>query len=89
MIKCFQFCFNFGFRFNLRCYSLGSRATDELVRLAKSLGPERGLFGAKITGGGSGGTVCVLGRSDGSGAAAVAELCQLYEAGHSIVDCFT
>lgn len=58
---------------------LGSDGTGEIVRLVRSLGPRRGLFGAKITGGGSGGTVCVLGRSDGSGEAAVAEVCEAYE----------
>src|SRR5262249_2594362 len=36
---------------------LGSDGTDELVRLAQA---EDGLYGAKITGGGSGGTVAVL-----------------------------
>jgi len=34
------------------------------VELVKAFGPERGLFGAKTTGGGSGGTVAVFGRSD-------------------------
>lgn len=43
---------------------LGSHGTDLLVGLVRSLGVEQGLFGAKITGGGSGGTVAVLGRSD-------------------------
>ena len=62
-----------------RRLGLGSDGTDEIVRLVKSLGPSRGLFGAKITGGGSGGTVCVLGRSDGSGEAAVAEVCEAYK----------
>lgn len=43
---------------------LGSDGTDRLVELVKcGGGPERGLFGAKITGGGSGGTVAVLGTS--------------------------
>src|SRR5205085_12002584 len=45
---------------------LGSDGTDELVRLVREAGPARGLYGAKITGGGSGGTVAVLGRSDAS-----------------------
>ena len=40
---------------------LGSDGTDVLVKLVMEVGPERGLFGAKITGGGSGGTVAVLG----------------------------
>lgn len=39
---------------------LGSDGTDRLVELVAEAGPERGLFGAKITGGGSGGTVAVL-----------------------------
>ena len=43
---------------------LGSTGTDRIVELVAELGPERGLFGAKITGGGSGGTVAVLGRAD-------------------------
>lgn len=42
-----------------RC-GLGSEATDALVEAVRQAGPERGLFGAKITGGGSGGTVAVL-----------------------------
>jgi galactokinase len=41
---------------------LGSDGTDRLVELVARAGPSRGLFGAKITGGGSGGTVAVLGR---------------------------
>src|SRR5215510_3908098 len=43
---------------------LGSAGTDLLVRLARDAGTERGLYGARITGGGSGGTVAVLGLSD-------------------------
>jgi L-arabinokinase len=41
---------------------LGSTGTDELVGLVREAGASRGLYGAKITGGGSGGTVAVLGR---------------------------
>ena len=43
---------------------LGSNGTDLLVELVRSQGIESGLFGAKITGGGSGGTVAVLGNRD-------------------------
>lgn len=43
---------------------LGSDATDRLVEMVRSAGPECGLFGAKITGGGCGGTVAVFGRDD-------------------------
>ena len=41
---------------------LGSDGTDALVALVRDAGPARGLYGAKITGGGSGGTVAVLAR---------------------------
>ena len=40
---------------------LNSEGTDLLVNLVREAGPEAGLYGAKITGGGSGGTVAVLG----------------------------
>ncbi len=40
---------------------LGSAPTDLLVELVKATGVDQRLFGAKITGGGSGGTVAVLG----------------------------
>ncbi len=43
---------------------LGSEGTDALVELVRQAGPAKGLFGARITGGGSGGTVAVLGRSN-------------------------
>ncbi len=39
---------------------LGCRECDLLVRLAKERGPEQGILGAKISGGGSGGTVVYL-----------------------------
>jgi galactokinase len=50
-----------------RSYSacgLGSDGTDRLVELVAAQGPRHGLFGAKITGGGSGGTVAVLGTNE-------------------------
>jgi galactokinase len=43
---------------------LGSDGTDALVALVRRAGRMSGLYGAKITGGGSGGTVAILGRSD-------------------------
>ncbi len=46
---------------------LGSQGTDTLVRLVRQAGNPAGLFGAKITGGGSGGTVAVLGRRGANG----------------------
>ncbi|MDZ7263621.1 MAG: GHMP kinase [candidate division KSB1 bacterium] len=41
---------------------LGSPGTNRLVKLVRDIGPEHGLYGAKITGGGSGGTVAILGE---------------------------
>jgi len=61
---------------------LGSSGTDRLVELVREAGPARGLYGAKITGGGSGGTVAVLGRRDAVDA--VKEVARRYagERGH-------
>ena len=56
---------------------LGSDGTDLLVKLVMELGADRGLFGAKITGGGSGGTVAILGTS--SAGAVVHEIARRYE----------
>ena len=56
---------------------LGSEGTDRLVALVREAGPERGLFGAKITGGGSGGTVAVFGTEDAE--PLVREIAALYE----------
>jgi len=42
---------------------LGSDGSDRLVSLARAAGPARGIHGAKITGGGSGGTVAILADS--------------------------
>jgi galactokinase len=42
---------------------LGSDGTDRLVQLVRDAGPGEGLYGAKITGGGSGGAVAVLARA--------------------------
>jgi len=40
---------------------LGCKETDQIVELVRKMGPASGLFGAKITGGGAGGAVAVLG----------------------------
>jgi len=47
---------------------LGSDGTDALVKLARKAGSAQGIYGAKITGGGSGGTVAILGRAEAEGA---------------------
>jgi galactokinase len=41
---------------------LGTDRTDLLVELVRGEGPGQGLYGARITGGGSGGTVAILAR---------------------------
>ena len=59
-----------------RC-GLASPGTDRLVALVKSAGPDAGLYGARITGGGGGGTVAVLSRADAS--PALARIADQYE----------
>jgi len=70
---------------------LGSEGTDLLCRLAAEHGAQAAahgrqpeLYGAKITGGGSGGTVCLLGARSAAAAAAVEALAEKYcrAAGH-------
>lgn len=46
---------------------LGAPETDLIVSLARNEGPETGLYGAKITGGGSGGTVALLAEANAGG----------------------
>src|SRR5437899_830835 len=59
---------------------LGSPETDLLVELVRERGPEHGLYGAKITGGGAGGTVAVLSEAGSSAAElALTEICTEYE----------
>jgi L-arabinokinase len=62
---------------------LNSEGTDLLVKLVREAGPAQGLYGAKITGGGSGGTVAVLGHRTAS--PAIARLSEKYarETGHT------
>ena len=57
---------------------LGSDGTDRLVALAREAGPREGIYGAKITGGGSGGTVAMLARRDSE--PSVRELARAYVA---------
>jgi L-arabinokinase len=55
---------------------LGSPGTDLLVDLVRGEGTDAGLYGARITGGGSGGTVAVVGRRDAG--AAIDRVAQSY-----------
>ena len=56
---------------------LGSDGTDRLVDLVAEVEPAQGLFGAKITGGGSGGTVAVFGTE--AARSAVHHIARRYE----------
>jgi L-arabinokinase len=60
---------------------LGCEETDLLVSLVRQRGPEQGLYGARVSGGGSGGTVAVLAEADAAGGAdTVREIAAEYEA---------
>ncbi|MEM7032288.1 MAG: GHMP kinase [Chloroflexota bacterium] len=61
---------------------LGEAKTDRLVQLVREAGSQSGLYGAKITGGGSGGTVAVIGKRGSD--AVVERIAQTYavETGH-------
>lgn len=47
---------------------LGTPETDALVTAVRAAGPGAGLYGARVSGGGSGGTVAVFGRRDADAA---------------------
>jgi L-arabinokinase len=57
---------------------LGSSGTDRIVALVRETGTQNGLYGAKITGGGSGGTIAVLAKRDAE--EAIARVVAQYEA---------
>ena len=56
---------------------LGSEGTDRLVALVRGEGLAAGLYGARITGGGCGGTVAVIGRR--GAAPAIVRVADAYE----------
>ncbi|CAK7354350.1 unnamed protein product [Dovyalis caffra] len=67
---------------------LGSDGTDRLVRLVQEMQHRKSsnsvdgtLYGAKITGGGSGGTVCVIGRNCLVSSQQILEIQHRYKAG--------
>jgi len=39
---------------------LGNESTDKIVEMIRDAGSDRGVFGARVSGGGNGGTVCIL-----------------------------
>ena len=60
--------------------NLSSPETDLLVELIRERGIARGLYGARITGGGAGGTVAVLCADDSPDAEeALVEVCRAYQ----------
>ncbi|KAG2614045.1 hypothetical protein PVAP13_4KG375902 [Panicum virgatum] len=66
---------------------LGSDGTDRLVNLVQEMqhrtiskGGSPSLFGAKITGGGSGGTICVIGKNCSRSSEEIVEIQQRYKA---------
>ncbi|XP_057806534.1 L-arabinokinase-like isoform X2 [Salvia miltiorrhiza] len=63
---------------------LGSDGTDKLVQLVQELQHSKSyggaLFGAKITGGGSGGTVCVMGQNTSRSGEQIVKIQQKYKA---------
>jgi galactokinase len=62
-----------------RC-GMGSIETDVLVNCIRERGPARGLYGAKVTGGGCGGTVAVLMADTPAAREAIQESCSAYAA---------
>lgn len=52
--------FMYGSHNSYTSIGLGCEETDLLVNLGRAAGPAKGIYGAKITGGGSGGTVAFL-----------------------------
>lgn len=62
-----------------RC-GMGSIETDILVNLIRERGAARGLYGAKVTGGGCGGAIAVLMADNSPARAALQEACSAYAA---------
>ncbi|CAI0388031.1 unnamed protein product [Linum tenue] len=58
---------------------LGSVGTDRLVELVQMMRLSGTLYGAKITGGGSGGTVCVMGEKSVRSSEQIREIQQRYK----------
>jgi len=63
--------------------NMGSAETDMLVDLVAQHGPAGDLYGAKITGGGSGGTVAVLAADSNTAREALRKVVSSYEASTS------
>ncbi|WKN30702.1 hypothetical protein PZB74_17230 [Porifericola rhodea] len=61
---------------------LGNPKTDEIVQMVREKGDKKGLHGARVTGNGNGGTVCIL-CSGLSGPESVQELFRNYKDGNN------
>jgi galactokinase len=72
--------------YSQRC-GMGSIETDILVNAIRERGPVRGLYGAKVTGKGCGGTVAVLMNGSPQARAALNEACDAYAAKTARVPC--
>ena len=57
---------------------LGNEYTDKIVEMVRDAGPASGLFGARVSGGGNGGTVCILSYNK-EGKNAVKEIYRKYK----------
>lgn len=58
---------------------MGAKECDWLVSAVRQRGPKNGFYGAKITGGGSGGTVAVLCESSDRCRSALQDICAAYQ----------
>ena len=67
----------YGSHWSMSRIGLGCPETDLLVNLARDAGAAKGVYGAKITGGGCGGTVSLLTYGDDA-AAAIDEITAQY-----------
>ena len=57
---------------------LGNEYTDKIVEMVREAGTDNGVFGARVSGGGNGGTVCILSYGK-EGKAAVKEIYRKYK----------
>lgn len=83
-----QLMYSSHWSYGQRC-GLGSIETDVLCNLVRERGPEQGFYGAKISGGGAGGTVVVLMDDTERCHAAIEEIMATYRQRTGLVpECF-
>ena len=59
---------------------LGNEYTDKIVEMVRDAGTDNGVYGARVSGGGNGGTVCILSYGK-EGKEAVKEIYGRYNTG--------